>query len=849
MRKTLLLFAFCLFAIGIFAQQRSESEALKIAESFLEKKTDIITKSKPIKNLSLAYTSKSKAKELRSSSTESYYYVFNIDDNGFIIVSGEERANSILGYSYNGSFDINSIPDNFKGWLSVYEEELKDLFSQPVNGNQAARASKFTQRSFPVSVAPLLGNIKWNQSSPYNDKCPVINVPNAGSRAVTGCVATAMAQVMKYYQWPEKGEGSNSYVTTTLGISINEDFSTTYYDWGNMSDMYGSSNTSAQKEAVATLMYHCGVAVNMNYNTSSGALNSNMVKAFKENFSFDPNIETCRREYYTKADWENEMKVELSASRPVLYSGQSSGGGHMFVCDGYDANGLFHFNWGWGGTSDGYFETSALNPTTLGIGGGTGGYNSSQYIYLGVQKPGFSVLPVRYQMFHGGEFTPSANSVARNTAFSIQTSTIWNFGSNPFVGTFGLVLIDADKNITTLKTFDRTTPLNPNYGTSRNITNITVPESVTNGTYELHLVYKENAGDEWAMVKGQPNVNYFLDVTVTSMDVVFSKSDILPQLSLESLSSTGNIYSTKLGAFNSTVKCENNDYVSQLLLKLENAEGTVSVNVYQGPVVIGNGETKDFDMSSYVNVPAGTYTASVWYDPANNSSNAIDTYVQLGNSIQVEVKPAPTEAPVLDLVGTPSFADNDAVPRNNMEFTLTIKNTGGYFSDKVIGYIFPMPESCPGTCTSVGSLEQMLTLDTDEQKTIVLRGVSALEANDYRFLLRYKYNNVVTSFIRNPQIIFKLVDEEQSNPTGIEPETENILKIYPNPVTDILNIDGGGSQIESVRIIDLMGIEVKKENFTERNSVSVYVGDLSAGTYIVSVETENGLITGRFIKK
>ena len=286
MKKALLLIGFLLFfATKILAISRTSSEALIIANSFYHKKqVSIKMMSADLSTLKLAYTCIDGI-STRSTSDKAYYYVFNRgENNGFIIVSGDDRAKDILGYSDSGKFDINSLPPNFSAWLNFYKDELKYLIEQPESTNTSSVqlsesiGTDVRQSTYSTSVAPLLGRIKWDQGSPYNNLCPIIN-DSTSERAATGCVATAMAQVMKYYSWPVSGTGSNTYTPNGFTTSLSVDFSKTTYDWANMTDICNSSSTAIQKDAVATLMYHAGVSVNMMYGEYSSASSLNMAKA------------------------------------------------------------------------------------------------------------------------------------------------------------------------------------------------------------------------------------------------------------------------------------------------------------------------------------------------------------------------------------------------------------------------------------------------------------------------------------------------------------------------------------------------------------------------------------------
>lgn len=242
-----------------------------------------------------------------------FIYVFSKNgDNGFVIVSGDDRAREILGYSDTNNFDPENIPDNMKDWLSFYEAELQLLKSEATNSATRTFSKKINniqsqQTDFATSIAPMLGGIKWNQGEPYNELCPVIT--SSGKRTVTGCVATAMAQVMKYYNYPTTGQGSNSYTSFTHNFPLSSDFSTVTFDWANMTNTYNSASTAVQKNAVATLMYNCGVAVSMNYDLSSGASSKTMAEAMRKYFKYDQNLEFYSRNYYSREEWVSLIKT------------------------------------------------------------------------------------------------------------------------------------------------------------------------------------------------------------------------------------------------------------------------------------------------------------------------------------------------------------------------------------------------------------------------------------------------------------------------------------------------------------------------------------------------------------
>lgn len=310
------------------------------------------------------------------------FYVFNraADAPGFVIVNAAATAEAtpILGYSETSTFDYDTAPDNFRWWLEQYQQ----------NGVAKAPAQTPAGRH---DVQPLL-KTTWDQTTPYNDE--VISAQGGSYYFVTGCTATAMAQVMKYYEWPKQGKGSVEYVNEYLGglkLTVSADFNTTY-DWANMLDSYTPGNYNAQQAAaVARIMYHAGAAEKTYYGSSSSADDRHSGTALIEHFRYDKSMKRAEHTYYTDEEWDEILYHEMAANRPVLYSGQSgedpeTSVGHSFVCNGYEAStGKYYMNWGWSGNYDGYFAltgSDALKPNGTGTGGAgeSDSYSYSQSI-------------------------------------------------------------------------------------------------------------------------------------------------------------------------------------------------------------------------------------------------------------------------------------------------------------------------------------------------------------------------------------------------------------------------------------------------------------------------------------
>lgn len=412
--------------------------------------------------ISMDETSSAKAKSKRVKSVSGEvpaYYVFpNGEGKGFTVVSGDDRLPEVVGYSDKGTYDEENLPSNYVGFMKAYEE----MVGQLDNGDSRASASIAEAKALRSSgyqqptVAPLLGSIQWNQMIPYNNMCPMYNSTN---RSVTGCVATAMAQVMMYYQYPKILQANiPAYVSRTNHLSIPQINQGETYDWANMLPKYASyeplNYTDAQATAVAKLMYHCGAACEMDYGPSSGA---NVTPAILSTyFGYDSDLmQDLNRDAFTLAEWSQIMDKELSVKRPILYSGRSSDGGHEFICDGTDGYGLYHINWGWGGYQDGYFDVTILNPDKGGAGSGSApdGYNQYCSMIVGiapdngkVDEPLVDVAPV--VMIGNGNSSLGFQMSTRNKVtdtFRVTTNNlISNQSAKDFTGYFAYGIQQAD---------------------------------------------------------------------------------------------------------------------------------------------------------------------------------------------------------------------------------------------------------------------------------------------------------------------------------------------------------------------------------------------------------------------
>lgn len=415
----------CLMATTVWAETVSKDEAAALASSFLSAKTQSSSARKAPSTTDLTAVKAVKFLELKDESvTVDQYYIIQEDDEdgGWVLMASDDAVQPILGYADSGTFDTSAgMPENLKWWLSMYNHQIKRAIA---NGQVATaevsnqwaelRSGARKAKAATVVVGPLL-TTKWNQGAPFNNLCPTYSGSN---RSATGCVATAMAQVMNFWEWPEKGQGSKSYSSQGTQ-SVN--FANTTYDWANMKDSYNGSYTTAQANAVATLMYHAGVSVEMSYAASSGAQtirfpSTSTSYACAQNALwnyFKYNADSIKGYYrsgassygyssWTDNNWIAMLKTELDKSHPIMYAGSGDGGGHSFVCDGYRDDNYFHFNWGWGGSYDGYFTVNNLAPE----GGGTGTnndntFNDGQDVIIGIVPNVSDKYKVTYSVTNG----------------------------------------------------------------------------------------------------------------------------------------------------------------------------------------------------------------------------------------------------------------------------------------------------------------------------------------------------------------------------------------------------------------------------------------------------------------
>lgn len=530
----LLLSLMLLLSVSAIAGPRSYQQAKAIAQRQaamlgIEMDAEVTASAKAAPRMSVS--------SAVSPSATCYYVFANGEDKGFTIVSGDDRMPEVVGYSAQGTYDPDHLPANYVGFMKAYQETVEALLKgdAQVSGGLAEARQWRAERAGSAAVAPLLDGIKWDQREPYNNMCPLYEGTN---RSVTGCVATAMAQVMMYYQYPKKLKSTiESYNTQTYGIQIPEISSGATYDWDNMLPDYSKSDyNSAQADAVAKLMYHCGAAVKMDYGPLSGA---NVTPAILATyFGYDADLmQDLTRTVFTLQQWMTLIDNELKAKRPILYSGQASDGGHEFVCDGSDGKGLYHINWGWGGYQDGYFDLTILQPQKGGAGSGSAvdGYNRNCSMIIGiapdngkVDEPLASypqIMSINQNAQCGITWTNTTRANVSDNFLAEATTCFANQSTSDFIGYFAYGIKKGNGSIVPVSNYSRqwnmpkVLPDGRTYGTYDQNPTLTISYPFPQGINVIYPIYSSDTKN-WHVCSFYNNQPFIINVDATKLTPV-----------------------------------------------------------------------------------------------------------------------------------------------------------------------------------------------------------------------------------------------------------------------------------------------------------------------------------------
>jgi len=491
--KTIALFTLLSITLSLSASKRSPADIMKIAEQYL-----------------CSTKTRAESSKLKILVGKGMLTVVGREERGFIIVTNDDRFPGVIGYSDKA---FSTIPPAMNWFLNTIEQNMQEMAKTGVFYTTIRPSS-----GYPESIEPLLKST-WDQGKPYNIMCPGGN--GASSRLYpTGCVATALAQIMYFHKYPEIGIGDHQYSfkpESGVGKILSANFGETHYDWDNMIDDYSKSYTDEQANAVATLMLHCGVAVEMHYTSSgSGAYGQEACLGIKKFFGYNKNARLYTRDYYTAESWMNMIFKELNLNNPIYYSGSSEGsGGHAFVIDGYDKNGFVHVNWGWGGKSNGFFDIALLNPPGY-------SFSTGQDMIIGMCKPDVEIPYESQIVAKELNFTFYGTSTKRVTI----SGTIYNAAAEKFNGTIACVLENGDNTIV-LKTLENQTLQAVTGGQWFNTT-FSLPSnnlsSIPDGTYRLFVGSKTTEDTKWQLVRPKEGEISNYTIVKNGNDVTWTES-------------------------------------------------------------------------------------------------------------------------------------------------------------------------------------------------------------------------------------------------------------------------------------------------------------------------------------
>lgn len=441
--KKILLYLFLVLTSIAYAKNIDPETAKNAAVSFLNQLDNNGFKSAKLYTLNQLYIETDHINNSLKSAVfeEPPYYLYDINNGqGFILMSGNDLALPVLGYSLQNRIQTEAIPDAFKEMLDQFRYEVEyaksnsvnfisnqEKWSQLLNGNEVNKEGSY------APIPPLL-TTKWNQSPYYNAMCPV---NDKGQKAITGCVATAMAQVMNHHEFPSRGQSFYDYIANNFGLQ-SLIFANHSYNWNVMPDVLNGSSTNNEIDEVAKLMYHCGVGVSMNYGVSaSGSTMNRLANALRNYFSYNPNLNVKYMNAFSPENWIDSIYLELQNNRPLLYAGFGTSSGHAFIIDGYEYNegDKFHINWGWGGYNDGYFALTALNPGAF-----SAGFNYYQHGIFGVSpNPAYEEWQIEFL----DDITFSSDTLYTNSPYNI-TINIKNKGAKNLTGDLAAFIFDQD---------------------------------------------------------------------------------------------------------------------------------------------------------------------------------------------------------------------------------------------------------------------------------------------------------------------------------------------------------------------------------------------------------------------
>lgn len=783
------------------------------------------------------------------------FYVFDAEGNtGLVFISKNNSSYPLLGYTDNDDVDKNYPALPFVDMLRQYNDELKDItvrnleetpeilanWEMILDGNSNFLNSNHISRN----GTPLLAT-NWRQGAHYNDNCPWDNQHNG--RSIVGCVATAMAQVMKFWNFPTQGSGTHSYTYSTVG-TVSANFGSTTYNWANMPNVVNTVNND-----VATLSFHCGVAVDMQYSSSSSGaytLNANSPtpytaeNALKQFFKYDPNtVRGIVRDNYSQSNWINAIRAEIMQNRPIIYSGHGTGG-HAFVCDD-ENNGLCHMNWGWGGSYNGYFNLSALNP-------GTYNFSSNQRAIIGIQPTNFSLntgLTANgfFAMYNGG--IQAGNNFQNGTAYTLKAYLV-NYCDTVFKGKIAAMLLNDNYQITdTIGVYTETSgkAINGTY----NPVSISIPamHNIAPGEHFIELFVRNNQpGADWQPVSN----GYF-----SNIDYAYFTPD--PSTVNSNLSI--NCGPNSMQPF-PPVSMAIDTFVTLCIDNVSTFNGNLRVDIFD----INGNFLQNFATLNSVTIPAGTYSPPIFTNQLNLAPGKylIGIRSQQGANAPLFISSSTSNwsnPETYTVVGLPLHADlyepNDSeIIATPLTFPLVNDTASQFISTSI--YEDYDRDFWEVQLPSLDTFDISVSIrgynsDSLEGQTNVIWDYRAENDTAYSFAFYADSTRIIrvggiSKFYIDVDPLFLGLVGDYSLKVGLEKvvgtgindndkQPEIKVQLYPNPATTELTLLFSETIVKPrFKIYDITGNTLQMEGTLKSNKAVIDISSLSPGVYAISMQ-------------
>jgi hypothetical protein len=774
------------------------------------------------------------AETVKTSTGAAALYLYRTNNTMFILPA-DDSVTPLLGYVDVPAVD-GAKPDQLQWLLGEYAREIAYLQAQANSADTDDDSDNSTTTADADDrdpIAPMV-TAQWNQSTPYNNQCPIVD----GSRSLTGCAATAAAQIMYYHKYPERGTGSISYSWDDDDYSASMNFEEQAFDWDNMLDRYTVGYTDEQADAVAYLMKACGHSMQMEYSPSvSNAMDVLSHYGLRTYFNYNSKSRLLQRNFYTLDDWENMLYENLSVVGPVFYTGNDLVSGHAFVCDGYASNGYFHFNWGWGGSYDGYFQLGALRPQGQGLGGNAGGFDFSQSAIFNLTAPGnatIEIAEVNPLILTGNLCAELSGTTLKIYSDALETEELTVYNYSPFESNFDIGL--AVENPLTNEVVDVVVIAENRewdiYEGPYRMT-ITDIDEFDEGTYKMYLVSKSSntPDDAWKPLTHKfYQTDYFyadfdaegnltavhgmnankLDVTNFTLDTSLYARARFKYSCTVSNNTDSEIYSGLRPVIYTT-----NDDGELVLVALGDA---VSFDMYPG-------ETQDVTLVSDMSMQNNDYSGDVYFGLVTTDNydviNAIATVLH--------------ESTTTTLFASISY-DGDAtnVDPNDLTFKCRVSCSEGYFFDQF--YVFIIDDD---------SLLQYFCTD-DAYELTEGKSVEFTLSNQLRYYELGETYLAGLGFLRDntahliAEIEFTVTSDDTTGlADNMANETADVITIAANRANGVIEV-AAPSNIAAVETYAVDGRAFNLDAAINGSTATANFNRLPAGVSIVKVTLANG---------